>query len=197
MYTKNLLAYSYNSKTEEKFDKKVNLMKVLILLLILIISGVFIRSLTKSVEYRNGSSFLVADFKTDITMLSEAANVIETERTYNKYIETNQFGTDGKLINSKEVTKDLSLSLINIADINNNHKLDDEEISELGLMRFSTDIYKKELKTLQFRLKSPDRNLKNFIIITKGKYAGTILYNGNLKFIDNENKRYFGLEMYV
>lgn len=197
MYTKNLLAYSYNSNAEEKFDKKVNLMKAFILLLILIISVVFIRSLTKSLEYRNNSSFLVADFKTDITMLSEAANVIETERTYNKYVETNQFGTDGKLINSKEITKDLSLSLINIADTNNNHNIDDEEISELGIMKFSTDIYQKELKTLQFRLKSPDRNLKNFIIITKGKYAGTVLYNGNFKFIDNENKRYFGLELYV
>ncbi|GFZ29872.1 hypothetical protein CSC2_03980 [Clostridium zeae] len=197
MYTKNLLAYSCNSRAEMKFNKKINLMKVLILLLLFIICGVFIRNLTKSLEYRNNSSFFVADFKNDITMLSEAANVIETERTYNKYLDVNQFGTDGKLINSKEITKDLSATLIKIADMNNNHMIDAEEISELGIMRFRTDIYQKELKTLQFSLKSQDHNLKNFIVITKGKYAGTILYNGNFKFIDNDNKRYFGLEIYV
>lgn len=197
MYTKNLLAYSCNSKADVKFNKKVYLTKVFIVLLLLMICGVFIRNLMESVEYRNSRSFLVADFKNDITMLSEAANVIETERTYNKYLEINQFGTDGNLINSKEITKALSLSLINIVDINNNQKIDDEEISELGIMRLRNDIYQKELKTLQFRLKSPDQNLKNFIIITKGKCAGTILYNGNFKFIDNENKRYFGLELYV
>ncbi|GKU24991.1 hypothetical protein [Clostridium folliculivorans] len=197
MYTKNLLAYSYNSKTDVKLQKKINLMKVLILLLLLTICGVFIRGLTKSFEYRNKSNLLVADFKNDITMLSEAANVIETERTYNKFLEVGQFGTDGKLIDAKEISKDLSLSLINITDMNKNNKIDSEEISELGIMRFRTDIYQKELKTLQFSLKSPDHNLKNFIIITKGKYAGTILYNGNFKFIDNENKRYFGLEIYI
>lgn len=197
MYTKNLLAYSYNSKSDVKSNKKVNLIKVLIILLLLLICGVFIRSLTESVEYRKSKSFLVSDFKNDITMLTETANIIETERVYGKYLEVDQFGTDGKLISGKEISKDLSLTLIKIADINNNQRLDDEEISELGIMRCRADIYQKELKTLQLSLKSPDHNLKNFIIITKGKYAGTILYNGKIKFIDNENKRYFGLDLYV
>ncbi|GFP76166.1 hypothetical protein [Clostridium fungisolvens] len=197
MYTKNLLAYSCNSRAEVKFNKKINLIKVLIILLLMSICGVFIRNLTESVEYRDSKSFLVADLKNDITMLTETANVIETERVYGKYLEVDQFGTDGKLINSKDISKDLSATLINIADINSNHKIDAAEISELGIMRFRTDIYQKELKTLQFSLKSPDHNLKSFLIITKGKYAGTILYNGNFKFIDNENKRYFGLDLYI
>ncbi|NOW92559.1 hypothetical protein [Clostridium beijerinckii] len=53
----------------------------------------------------------------------------------------------------------------------------------------------KELREFQFNLRSSDHNLNNFIVITKGKYAGTILYNGPLKFIDDEHKRYFGLEL--
>lgn len=38
------------------------------------------------------------------------------------------------------------------------------------------------------------KKCKKYII--KGKYVGIIFYNGLIKFIDNENNRYFGVELF-
>ena len=75
--------------------------------------------------------------------------------------------------------------------------LSDKELLELRPMRLNSNIFAIELKTFGFNLKSPDCNLNNYIIITQGKYSGTILYNGPFKFIDNTNKRYFGIDLSV
>lgn len=128
-------------------------------------------------------------------MLSETAGVLEVERKSNKHSEINQFGSDGKLAHSNEITMDLSKALIEIADADNDKKLSDEEIASLGIMKLKSDTFQKKFKEFQFNMKSSDHKLENYIVITKGKYAGTILYNGPLKFIDKEHKRYFGLEL--
>lgn len=196
MHTKNLLVYNYNVNMGTKIMRKTNLIKILFLLLFLIVCFVSIIRFTKSLEYVNNSDILVADFKTDINMLSETASVLEVERTSNKSSQINNFGSDGKLIQADEIKPDLSEALIKIADVNNDGKMTNEEISVLGIMGLKADVFQKELRELQFNLRSSDHNLKKFIIITKGEHAGTILYNGSLKFIDGENKRYFGLELF-
>ncbi|MBF7812058.1 hypothetical protein IS491_26050 [Clostridium beijerinckii] len=129
MYTRNLLSYNYKSNIDSMIIRKINLIKMLFLLLLLIIFLTSIVRFYNSIECTNSSSLAVDDFKSDISMLSETVNII------------------------------------------------------------------KELREFQFNLRSSDHNLNNFIVITKGKYAGTILYNGPLKFIDDEHKRYFGLEL--
>lgn len=64
-------------------------------------------------------------------------------------------------------------------------------------VKLNTDILKEKLKTLNLRLQSIDCNLNSYIVIVQGKYAGTVLYNEPFKFIDSNNKRYFGLELYI
>ncbi|WP_242841932.1 hypothetical protein [Clostridium beijerinckii] len=130
-------------------------------------------------------------------MLSETVNILETEKTSNENLEINHFGSDGKIVAASEIRTDLAAALIKIGDMDNDKKLSDEEITELGVMKLDTKAIQKELREFQFNLRSSDHNLKNFIVITKGKYAGTILYNGPLKFIDDEHKRYFGLELWM
>lgn len=195
MYTKNLLFYSSRVSIGTIILRKISLIKILFLILFLIIFVTGVIYLYSFFENVNNSDILVADFKTDISMLSETAGILEIERTSNKYLEINQFGSDGKLINAGEITPDLSEALTNFVDIGSDGKISSEEIESLGMMRLKPDMFQKELKKFQFNLKSSDHNLKNFIIITKGKYAGTILYNGHLKFIDDEDRRYFGLEL--
>lgn len=196
MHTKNLVAYNYNLNLGKKIIRKISSIKKLILLLLLIICFVNIIGFSKVLEGFNNKDILVADFKTDINMLSETAGALEMERTSNKSSQINKFGSDGKLIQVDEITPDLSAALIKIADINNDKKISNEEFSALGIMRLNPDVFQKELREFQFNLRSADHNLKKFIIITKGEHAGTILYNGPLKFIDGENKQYFGLELF-
>ena len=169
MYTKNLLVYNYKVNTGTKIMRKMNLIKRIFLLLFLIVCFVSIIRFTKSLQCGINGDILVADFKTDINMLSETAGVLEIERTSNKSSEINKFGSDGKLVQAKEIAPDLSAALIRIVDINNDGKITNEEISALGIMRLKSDIFQKELRELQFNLKSSDHNLKKFIIITKGK----------------------------
>lgn len=196
MYTKNLLSYNYNASINTIIIRKNNLIKILFLLLFLAIVFWRITHMGNIFENNKNSNILVAQFKTDVSMLSETADVLEKERATDKYLEKNPFGSDGKLVSIDEIKPDLSANLIKIADANNDGKIDDEEIAELGIMRLQSDTFQKELREFQFNLKSQDHNLKNFLIITKGKYAGTILYNGPIKFIDNENNRYFGVELF-
>lgn len=195
MYTKNLRCYNYNVNIGTIIIRKINLRKILFLLLFLTICFISKICFYNYLQHAKNGDILVADFKTDINMLSETAYNIEIKRTSNKYLEINQFGSDGKLVYVNEIKPDLLESLIKILDIDNYGNMSNEEIASIGIMRLKADIFQKELKELQFNLKSSDHNLKNFIIITKGKYAGTILYNGPLKFIDNKNNQYFGLEL--
>lgn len=195
MHTKNLLGYNYRVNIGAIIARKTSLIKILFLLLFSIVLFTNIIRFINFFKYFNDGSISVADFKTDISMLSETAGVLEIERISNKHSEISQFGSDGNIVNANELTPDLSTALIKIADINNDEKISNEEIESLGIMKLKTDTFQQELNVLQFNLKSADHNLKNFIIITKGQYAGTILYNGPLKFIDNEHKRYFGLEL--
>ena len=67
---------------------------------------------------------------------------------------------------SDEITPKLTTALINIADVNKDGKISNEEISALKIMRLNTDLFKNELKILGFNLKSADCNLNNYIIIT-------------------------------
>jgi hypothetical protein len=203
MQTKNLVASPYyfnlKSKVTRKFKsiKKSNLLISLLISLLLAIFFLIISDFFQVLNSAHNKSNLVADFKLDITQLSETAFIIDSERKSSNDSQINSFGSDGKLMELDEITPNLTTALINIADVNNDRIISNEEISELKIMKLNPDIYKSKLYMLGFNLKSADCNLNNYIIITQGQYAGTILYNGRLKFIDSTNKRYFGLVLYI
>ena len=202
MQTKNLVVCNYNinmgAKIIKKFGsiKKIQLLTILFLLLLSITCFSIITQFYEILTSVNNKNISVAAFKSDINKLSETSDIINVEKTSNKDSQINSFGSDGKLINSNEIKPDLTAALINIADINHDGNISDEELSTLQIMRLKPESFQKKLGELQFILESADLNLKNYIIITQGQYAGTILYNGPMKFIDSENKRYFGLELF-
>ena len=201
MQTKNLIVYTNNfnfksnSTRNFKSIKQSNLLIGLLISLLLGISFLIISDFFNVLYSTNNKAASMADFKLDINNLSETALVIESERKSSNDSKINSFGSDGSLMKSDEIRPKLTAALINIADINEDKKISNEEISSLEIMRLNQNLYKNKLKTLGFNLKSTDCNLNNYIIITQGKYAGTILYNGPFKFTDNGNKRYFGLEL--
>lgn len=202
MQTKNLVVCNYNVNTGSKIIKSFNslqktrLITVFLTLLLFAISFTAIKNFYNALNSISNRNISVSDFKLDINRLSETAAIIEVERTSNKSSQINSFGSDGIVMKADEIKPALTTALINIADINTDGKISDEEISALGIMRLKPDTFQKKLRELKFSLSSPDCNLKNYIIITQGKYAGTILYNGSLKFIDDQNKQYFGLELF-
>jgi len=203
LQTKNLVVCTHNFNLRSKFTKnlksikKSNILIGLILSFLLAISFSIIIDFFQVLNSANNKNISVADFKLDITRLSETALVIENERKFNNDSKINSFGSDGTLIKSEEFSPKLTNALVNIADINNDGNISNEEISSLKIMKLNTDVFKNELKILGLNLKSVDCNLNNYIIITQGQYAGTILYNGPFKFIDNKNKRFFGLELTI
>ena len=203
MQTKNLVVYTNNfnfksnSTRNFKSIKKSNLLIGLLISLLLGISFLIISDFFNVLYSTNNKAASMADFKLDINNLSETALVIESERKSSNDFQINSFGSDGTLMKSDEIRPSLTAALVNIADINEDKKISNEEISSLEIMRLNQKLYKNKLKTLGFNLKSTDCNLNNYIIITQGKYAGTILYNGPFQFIDNGNKRYFGLELSI
>jgi len=202
MQTKNLVVCNYNinmgAKIIKKFGsiKKIQLLTILFLLLLSITCFSIITQFYEILTSVNNKNISVAAFKSDINKLSETSDIINVEKTSNKDSQINSFGSDGNIINSNEIKPALTAALINIADINHDGNISDEELSTLQIMRLKPESFQKKLGELQFILESADLNLKNYIIITQGQYAGTILYNGPMKFIDSENKRYFGLELF-
>lgn len=203
MQTKNLVVCTYNFNLISKFTrnfksiKKSNLLIGLLISLLLAISVSIISDFLQILNSANNKDISVADFKSDINKLSETALVIESERKSSNASKINSFGSDGTLMKSDDITPNLAAALINIADVNKDKKISNEEISALQIMRLNPDLFKNQLKILRFNLTSADCNLNNYIIITQGKYTGTILYNGPFKFSDNTNKRYFGLELSI
>ncbi|MFT8350782.1 hypothetical protein [Clostridium saccharoperbutylacetonicum] len=201
MQTKNLVAYDYrnavlpNITKKFKSTKKSNWIKTFVILIFLSISIFFLLDFYKVLTSTNNRISFVTDFKLDINTLSETALILQAKRDSKPNSEINNYGSDGKTIDANVISSDLSSAIINIADTNNDGSLSFEEISNLKLMKLDVDTYKKEMNVLQLNLKSADCNLKNYLVITQGKYAGTILYNGPLKFIDDNNKRYFGLDL--
>jgi hypothetical protein len=195
MQTKNLEVCVYNLNF--KSIKKSHLFIGLLISLLITISFSIISDFMEILNNANSNIIYVSNFKSDITKLSETVLSIENERKTMGDTSINSFGSDGTTMNLNEITPDLATVLINIADINKDEKISNEEILELKIMRLNSDVLKTKLKTLGFKLQSTDCNLNNYIVITQGKYAGTVLYNGPLKFIDNNNKRYFGLDLYI
>jgi hypothetical protein len=197
MYTKNLLAYKHKNNSSKKLMNKSANIKILFFALILMGAFFTISYLNKLTVQAKRNNIVLADFKTDINMLSESANVIEIERSSNNNKQLSAFGTDGKLLKLCDFSSGLSNALMLIGDDNRDGMLQDKELSSLGIMRLNPQQYRKTLIQLKFNLKSLDRNIKNYVVITKGKYAGTVLYNGSIKFLDDDNKRYFGLELSI
>ena len=203
METKKQIDYIYNFNFYWKFIKdfklikKPTLFKFLLILLLSTSCFSIISDFSKTLDSVANKTALISNFKLDVNALSETALIIENKRKSNNYYQINSFGSDGILMSPSEIKPSLTSALINIADINNDKKLSEEELSELKPMRLNSNIYKDQLKTFGFNLRSLDCNLNNYIVITEGKYAGTILYNGPFKFVDDKNKRYFGLELSV
>lgn len=203
METKKQIDYVYNINFYWKFIKdfklikKPTLFKFLLILLLSTSCFSIVSDFSKTLASSANKAALLSSFKLDVNMLSETALIIENKRNLNTDYGINRFGSDGILISSSEIKPSLTSALIRIADINNDKKLSDEEFSVLKLMRLNSNIYKKQLKTFGFNLHSLDCNLNNYIVITEGKYAGTILYNGPFKFVDDKNKQYLGIELSV
>jgi len=203
METKKQVVYTHNFSFKLKFAKyfgfiKVsNLLKFLLILLLAVSCFSIISDFFKTLDSANNKATLVSNFKLDINVLSETALIIENKRNLSNDYKFNSFGSDGILITLNEIKPSLAAALISIADVNNDKILSDEEFLELKPMRLNSNTFTNELKTFGFNLKSPDCNLNNYIIITQGKYSGTILYNGPLKFIDDKNRRYFGIDLSI
>jgi len=199
METKKHVVYAYNFKFTKYFGfiKISNLLKFLIILLLSVSCFSIINDFFKTLDSANNKATLVSNFKLDINALSEIALIIEYERKLGNNYNFNSFGSDGILITPNQIKPSLTAALVSIADVNNDKILSDEELLELKPMRLNSNTFTNELKTFGFNLKSTDCNLNNYIIITQGKYSGTILYNGPFKFIDDKNKRYFGINLSV
>lgn len=207
MQTKNLMVCNYNVMGT-KIIRRIKLIKIkglskkpsnkiikkLVFLLLFIICFTITIQCCKVSTNINSRNNSVADLRLDINKLRETAAVLEVERIANNDSQINRFGSNGELMKPDEVSPDLKIALMDIADINNDGKISNEEMSKLRIMRLKSEAFQKKLGELKFKLESADRNLKNYIIITQGKYEGIILYNGPLKFIDSENKQYFGLD---
>lgn len=201
MENKKQVVYSYNFNLKWKFTKyfgfiKIsNLLKFLIISLLLVSCFSIINDFFKTLDSANNKTTLVSNFKLDISALNEIALIIENDRNLDNNYEINSFGSDGILLTLNEIKPSLTTALISIADVNNDKFLSDKELLELRPMRLNSDIFTTKLKNLGFNLKSIDCNLNNYIIITEGKYSGTVLYNGPFKFIDDKNKRYWGIDL--
>jgi hypothetical protein len=203
MEIRNQIVYAYNSNFKWKFTKdyrfikKSHLFRFLLILLLSLSCFSIINDFFKTLDRANNKATLVSNFKLDVTILSEIALIIENERKLGDNYKVNSFGSDDILLTAKEIKPSLAAALISIADVDNDKILSDEELLELKPMKLSSNTFTNELKKLGFNLKSSDCNLNNYIIITQGKYSGTVLYNGPFKFIDDKNKRYFGIDLFV
>lgn len=179
--------------------RKKTALKVIYILLIMGILFTAILLLSKSItSSRNTYSrdTFVAEFKTDINKLWEVSKVIEWERSNNSNLNMHAFGSTGNILSSKDINQNLKGALLNVADSNNDNKPSEDELKALGIMNLDEKLYSKELKRLQYYNLSVDNNLNHYVIVTQGKYAGTILYNGGLKFADSNNKCYYGVELF-
>lgn len=165
---------------------------ILLLAALFIFSGVF--SVYALANSDNAKDLSVADFRFDINKLSEVAMIIEAGK--NNDSSTAAFGADTAPITFSDINPYLKKALTKIADINNDNEFSVDELSSLGIRKLNPDLYQRELKAGQYGSISSDGNLNHFLVMTKGKHAGTVLYNGNLKFIDSKNRQYFGLEIY-
>lgn len=172
--------------------KKIGITLFILLMLITILF-----SAAKVFGSNNYSEDLfVADFRTDVNKLWEVSRIIEAKRINNPELSLHAFGTKGKILTSDEINQNLKKAIKDIADIDGDNKLSDDEIQSLGIMSLNGDIYSKELQIYQFYNLSIDNYLEHYVIITKGKFAGTVLYNGFLKIIDSNKRRYFGVELF-
>ncbi|OPJ54584.1 hypothetical protein [Clostridium chromiireducens] len=202
MQTKKLSVCTYHINIVKNILKKINSIKkstllgISIVSLLLFIFFTIIADFYETLNNASNKNAAISEFKLDINRLSETAGIIEEERQSNYTYKTNLFGSDGNIIDNNGLSSDLITALVKIGDSNNDKNISSEELKTLKIMKLKPDAFRSELKNLQYNLQSPDCNLNNYVVITQGKYAGTILYNGPIKFVDNDNKRYFGLELY-
>ncbi len=157
----------------------------------ILIFVIIILSVTNSIPGNDFSKdTLVGDFRTDVNMLAEAAKMIEAKRAGNPHSNLHEFGTTGKVLKPDEISQGLRRVLVKTARFENESF--EEAVRTMEIMGLDEGIYAKELKSGQFYNLSCDNNLKHYVVVTKGKFAGTILYNGDRQFIDSNKKSYFG-----
>ena len=178
--------------------QKIMLAKKIAALLIIAIGFSSVLFLTSKLFANNSYSndIEVADFRTDLNKLWETSKVIDSLRVSKPDLNLHEFGTTGELLNVNDINQNLKRVLLKAADINGDNRLSQDEITALGIMYIDEKLYIKELKVLQYNSLSIDNNLNHYVMITKGKYTGTVLYNGPLKFIDSKNKNYFGVDLF-
>lgn len=172
--------------------KKVSITAFILLILFLVLFSAFRVFSTNNFS----KDLFVAEFRTDVNKLWEVSKILESRRINNLELKSHEFGTTGEILISKEINQDMKKAIINIADINGDSQISEYELQSLGIMRLNRDIYSKELQTYQFSDLSIDNYLEHYVVITRGQYAGTVLYNGTLKIIDSSKRRYFGVELF-
>lgn len=169
------------------------MIRIIYSLLILISIFLIIYCYLKLIEDKD---LTVADFKYDVNKLTYAAFALEESKGLNETTPLTPFATENKVLSISDISPNLKKALIKIADNDNDGKISKEEFASLGIKRLNKYYYNKELLVQQFENIKSDTNLNNFIIVTCGKNAGTILYNGWKKFYDRNNIQYFGLDLY-
>jgi hypothetical protein len=172
--------------------KPKNMHMLVVLILVFLVCFLFAQRVYNDIFDRDLS---VANFRYDINQLSMAAKLIESMRVNNKY-DIEACGSEGDPLTIGEVRPGLKAALLKVADIDNDGSLSKEEILKLEIKRVKQELYLKKFQEFQLSFLSIDRNLRHYVVITRGKEEGTILYNGSLKYTDSENKTYFGLELY-
>ncbi len=173
--------------------KKV--IKFVSVIICLFISVTILKIFVLNPDY-SAQNLVVADFRFDINLLTDVAMVTEGTRGMPNSKFNTPYGTDNKVLKYSNINKDLLNALVKIADANGDRKISEDEITGLELRKLNPAIYKDEMSREGIQAIFSDSNIENFIIITKGPYTGTILYNGRTQFIDSNKQRYFGLELY-
>ena len=171
--------------------------RTVLLLLCVTIFLTAIAWFNKTSDSSNYKDMSTANFRFDINKLTAAARIIESLRADRGYPDIPVYGTEGKVLGGNEINEGLRKALVKLADSDNDGMVSDTEISGLEIMHLKPELYTKELRELKFNFSSNDANLNNYVIITHGKQAGTVLYNGPLRFTDSKGRRFFGLELFM
>lgn len=196
MMLRNLQVLIRSSKQNRTAQNgSIILSKLVFIFGLIMISTLVGRTLNNLIDTEYRKDITVANFRTDATIITEVGTIIEITRNREGLNGVAPYGGKGEILKSNEIKNSLKKNISYIGDLNKDNAISEEELNNLGLMKLDIDLYKKELARYQYKLKDA-AGLKDYVVVTKGSYAGTVLYNGKKKLVDSNNDRYFGVEKY-
>lgn len=182
--------YGLKSKKVKKGFSLLELIVVIVIMAILV-------GLSAPKFMGKAKNAKVSAFKNDVETLQNIANVNDMSLGLDGSSITSPYGIDTVLSSATSVSPSLITALENNTDIATAYSLtaDDslttDELNALGLATLNSDNFKSQIGN-----KLKDNDLTKYLMITKGDYAGTILYNNEANTIVDENDvRYFGVEL--